>query len=507
MNVKRLSLSCVLLICLFLSQVSSGFEQPLFATEVSDVPFIYYHSSDDNAFVIERADGSDSRYLTAFTLPSEHFIVGPGWSPSGNYFAWMTRQYDVSSSIFVIDRYGNSISPQIQSEYIFNAVWFQTGSILLIDHVPLGTRYREFVVFDAETQHLIVASRDDALGLNTAGLLAAPDGSHIVAFYSAFGADSRSRTLQVISKDGQVTTRTAYHSACNTILPVWSPQGSLTYVHPSENMLIIENIYDGELEYITIPNQEVALVDWNATGDYALVFLANGCSTSQTTFELWLLGLNDQSINLLVQDTARLFPPQPQHIYSRSVPYPKTAWRPQGDMAAIHMSEGLSLFIVPERRMQHIATTQQAFIEPFWWTNDGRQIVFSNHEYLYVHDVDSHTTAQYASLSNYGIDYISPLHNDTYVGYTSAGYGYMLNITTGTQHQMELINGVYPDSDIIGMAQVYWNPTQNWLFAFSDAGFNYRVVNIMSADGMLHREIGGCTLSPACFGWMPDHDR
>jgi hypothetical protein len=53
-------------------------------------PYIYYYSNALNAFVIERANGTDSRLLGQNVMPPQRadLILGPGWSPDGNWLAW-----------------------------------------------------------------------------------------------------------------------------------------------------------------------------------------------------------------------------------------------------------------------------------------------------------------------------------------------------------------------------------------------------------------------------------
>ena len=53
-------------------------------------PYIYYYSNALNAFVIERADGSDTHLLGQdMMLPqSADLINGAGWSPDGQWLAW-----------------------------------------------------------------------------------------------------------------------------------------------------------------------------------------------------------------------------------------------------------------------------------------------------------------------------------------------------------------------------------------------------------------------------------
>src|SRR5690606_39134918 len=61
-------------------------------------PYLYYFSEERHAFVIERADGTDSRLLGQGSIPIN--AVGAdgadgadgAWSASGEYFAWATRK-------------------------------------------------------------------------------------------------------------------------------------------------------------------------------------------------------------------------------------------------------------------------------------------------------------------------------------------------------------------------------------------------------------------------------
>lgn len=67
------------------------------SAQTSDAPYLYYFSNRLRAFVIERADGTDTRLLGVgamdnhllFTADDDNFVVnGPGFSPSGRWFAW-----------------------------------------------------------------------------------------------------------------------------------------------------------------------------------------------------------------------------------------------------------------------------------------------------------------------------------------------------------------------------------------------------------------------------------
>lgn len=53
-------------------------------------PYIHYYARLLGAFVIERADGSDSRIFAQHIMPPDYQVVrAVGWSPAGEWFAWL----------------------------------------------------------------------------------------------------------------------------------------------------------------------------------------------------------------------------------------------------------------------------------------------------------------------------------------------------------------------------------------------------------------------------------
>lgn len=69
-------------------------------TNTSDAPYLYYFSTRLKAFVIERADGTDTRLLVAGAMDEDHpnsgaspRIDGSAFSPSGKWFTWSAAEH------------------------------------------------------------------------------------------------------------------------------------------------------------------------------------------------------------------------------------------------------------------------------------------------------------------------------------------------------------------------------------------------------------------------------
>src|SRR3954471_12396585 len=76
-----------------------GVTPSLHAQTDSAPPYLYYYSQLLGGLIIERADGTDSRQIAADVIPPNLTgLGGPGWSPSGKYFAAYSEIYSEGGS-------------------------------------------------------------------------------------------------------------------------------------------------------------------------------------------------------------------------------------------------------------------------------------------------------------------------------------------------------------------------------------------------------------------------
>jgi hypothetical protein len=131
-----------------------------------DVPYIYFYSREDNGFVVMRADGEDRRLLASYIFTEDYFsqmgVYGPGWSPSGEHFAWMVHSSEggspssLAKDLYIVDAEGTTIStvsiPAEQAKGIEDAQWSPIDELLLIlayDVSDIGTAI--LTIYDPET--------------------------------------------------------------------------------------------------------------------------------------------------------------------------------------------------------------------------------------------------------------------------------------------------------------------------------------------------------------------
>jgi hypothetical protein len=153
MHIKTL----VIMFCCFYGLAGTG------QVQESDTPYLYYYSNVLNAFVIERADGMDSHILAQDVMPNDHNRVdGPGWSPSGEWLAWMSaidRSPGNSSFMgWIITADGlERLTFLDDMNYIVQLEWSETDDMLFV-HQFDWDKLQSYSVIDTDQQEVILSA-------------------------------------------------------------------------------------------------------------------------------------------------------------------------------------------------------------------------------------------------------------------------------------------------------------------------------------------------------------
>lgn len=135
------------------------------AAAQSDAPYVYYYSRVLDGWVIERADGTGSRLLTQGMMPPEHLVVWErGWSPSGEWFAWLSApSYSTNAAtrhaVWLVNIDGSRLPLFDQMVGFTDAYWDVDGDILYL----VDGGYPEDVVykFDIATRQIALQTGDE----------------------------------------------------------------------------------------------------------------------------------------------------------------------------------------------------------------------------------------------------------------------------------------------------------------------------------------------------------
>ncbi len=540
---KRLALIVVLWSVL---NISSSIP-PSHAQDSSN-PYIQYFSHSRNAFIIERADGTDSRVLGEglMTLTGDAhsiYVDGPGWSPSGQWFAWTSTQRS---------GYGGVVHYPIRKPHV-----------LSVD----GTR-RLTLLDDIENAQLAWANDRDVLFVVTRQYTRIPRAELATILAVDFGYDSE--TIELLMQADQANERqrespmeTVY--VVDTQLSVINvPTGTTLGTFTDRSF---DNYYQGlpstihtaDRNHLVLKYQDIcAFFDWDCHSRHRVIINAQGKITHEllTADEArwdtvstadWAAYSTERSFrieNILTHETHQWTPiDQLQKIY----------WSPDGIHALLFTESQVWVLDCTAATLTLLGSSSEFnkpyydYGKPIWSLNGGYALLLGVDKNFYVFDRAQSTLTvwplgnaddQWSSVNEYWLDNtrvalirngevhiydlvsrslepldtgfpddarlrLSPADN-RYVAYVHGG----ATIHDRTTHMDLSIRPAYESYGTFTFGDVIWNDTGEWLFIAESAvhagAGPSEYLGIVRADGAFRRELSySWKRTPLTMIWLP----
>lgn len=481
----------------------------LHTTSAQDAaPYLYYFHPDVNAWVIERADGKDSRLLGQ-GLSDENTNAAEGsWSYSGKWFAWMTRYitgpspgnpkwYAVSTdglhAVNMNEQLRNVefIQWAAKSNYLFVEQGWDPYQYYLVD-VPNEQILWSQIVIESSHQYV--------------------DGEMVGDYFVYWDYEETDMALQRNSiKILSLTTGVVISLPHDPL----SQEQYMQFVDPKlvnrrylkvnlkdQTSLFILDIVNGDLLEINpngmpIPRYLGEYFQWSSDGQYALIALNRICpNVLKECADLWLVSPQQRLI---------------QHVADNIV-FTKGFWVPAEPLAILAAEDGLlSVFDARSGLIQPIAGAKASL--PLRWVTAGDILFFAAGQDLQSFNEASISEAGLLTQlhlpidDHYRIDEFNPNDlqlspNGRYVGLgnTQAIYDF----ETKAVFQLPPHSGAtYGDRKY---AYYKWDSDNEWLIAgqvssFMDSVGLYRNM-VFRTDGNDRRELN--TLGGQ-IEWLPEH--
>ena len=505
---------------------------PLTSQE-SQPPYLFYYSYMDKAFVIERADGTDTRLFAEGVMqPDENAVFGPGWSPSGEWFAW-TGQMLVSEGmdgpsrphLVSVDGTRSSVLDAYPHAWV---QWAPDADLLLVvgqDYTPTvhvktqhafdtATEKRTLTLYaaiiDPATDEVLVTQRWRAPSFSS--WAAAPhsivewgwthDGQYAVMCREiatwAAGNSSGSTVFYAIGLDGIVVER-----EYDGLWQDWWFPGSDYVTYYDNDTLIVENIITGAHERFEDAPPQIGKIEWRQDGRYALT-LASLCPGETT----WTC--DNIQLSLLMRDEGRF-----SDVYSpvadvNAILGMESPWSPDGSRAIFLANSGsFYLFDFAQRTVTRLTDPEEDMhylTNTSWhWQGDDYIVLGSkrlDNGYEEVKACNLNTIA--CDLYEVGT-YRSTLDlsaDRRYAAYVWVEVG-VIDTASGDFHVFAPDSRSYATSS---GGEIFWHPTADWFIIREDAlvagGANVRWTGVADASGT-RRELSYCWASPVCIDWLP----
>lgn len=316
---RRLALIFVLWSGVFISSLGP----PTHAQEPPN-PYIYYFSDALNAFVIERADGTDTRVLGGglmeVTGDAQHIhVAGPGWSPSGQWFAWTAAQVregglgKVRYRPYIMNAGGTQRLTLLDHLRDAELAWASDADVLFVVSQQVEFLHPDnpddthsvtdthLAVIDVANE-TVLSSKENRIFLESypyyswsvpPTIVRTNDGAYLIARYFDFedgDKDYGTPVIALLGTDGTITEKRLNEpvriDGRYPRFPSISPAGWVAY--PTAHSFRIENVLTGE-QHAFPPLDDPQEIQWDASGQYALLDDGNA----------WLLDCNSGILSLL----------------------------------------------------------------------------------------------------------------------------------------------------------------------------------------------------------------
>lgn len=467
----------------------------------SPPPMIYYFSEADNGLIVEAADGSQRQILAPYDLPADKDMVGPGWSPSGQWFAWTTAPiglpYLMDNNIHLINRAGGDVIQISTNGTTLVMEWSPIDDLLLLlsqdteGHLSYFLYNPESEIFTFEvTLPVIETSSPPFLNYFASW---SPNGEFIeIGFPASVGVNVR-----IVSKNGRlikemlVGCKQAIYYPCYDA--IWWMGNQIAYIEVESNHIVVENFLTGEVKQIPIPSANIRQMFWDAAGKFAIIAVGNAYSIDDGSQATWSLSTANQTVIPLPLDPHTAF----------------YEWSPDGNQAVFNLENQLLLLESDNAVLEEVLLPIEGnrFASPEWIDNQAILIyVYENAPDFPLQELFLYETATH-ELNQLGYDsLVLPPENAhrLYLFSFDAPTCFLACITELKTGITTIIEPNSSTTEINFINAVYWHPIEKWLFLFERTDDGIRQIVVANQDGSVVRGLETrCNISVACYGWMP----
>lgn len=497
-------------ICLALILLFSISGQAANSGNQTDSPLLYYYSDEQSAFLIESADGSTQEVLAEFERPRGFAIQGPGWSPSGTWFAW----HGTAQQVYAVNRdTGVQIaiptSSQVeQGMFFLFAKWSPNRDVLsVVREQGLGAGYTidvEVQVHDLDRQTVVFEQTmsDDypdiaEIPFFQSGLRWHPEQDVVFWLYQApdepTAVIKRIDVLSGTVQEFQIGSIAADENRC--ILGSFSRLG---WLYNSVDQTLMNGTESFELDLSSeFEGLNVARVYWNSRNDVAMVYFTETCRDAEQ-YQAGLLSIEDQTITWITE----------------VVPYGNPVNVPEWNVDDIHVwvrvsRAQIAVINVDTKSMDTIDLTEMGVGDSLsvqWWENILLlQSQYDNDIYAYDPILKIMEPLSLVFARPFVLPGIVFSPSGRYIASVSTcieGTFAPCIIDTTSDTFVQL-----PPNEVEARSQygvVRWHSNEEWLLFGEFIHISYSYVRVSNVNGSIIRDIGYCFNNAVGLGWVPE---
>lgn len=463
-------------------------------------PYIYFYSYTEQAFVVQRADGSDRTVLANYRLLDRHTqIVGAGWSPSANWFTWMSQGAmggQEPNNVYIVGRVDQQTQKVFSEDVaiISEVAWSPTEDLLVVRFGNTSAMVQNIVIYDPSSGRIVfqlIEPEPNAPVIEAVFTTSwSPDGSLLALI------DRASRQLYLIERDS-FEVKSPIPATGREVLPFWLDNEHLLYLNADDNDLIKRNVVtNDEIVYPLEDDLSVSRIIASLDGTHALVYTRN--TDNQT--QLWHLSTDDAGMSLIDRDASS--------SNFTECPQPSPVWNSDNQAHYADQASRLFVFDAVTGVAEPVSASQSSEVQcevGIWDAQNN--LVFTS----YFPESRKSETYQYSPETNQRTrvesENAADTTSSTLLSISSQGdYAYKDFIVdaSGEKFLLELLVTNPRFGSSLGIMDIRWHPTEDWFFIISTNIEDLHQINIANGDVSTQLELALCPFdSQSCFGWMP----
>ncbi|MCI0714038.1 MAG: hypothetical protein L0154_28035 [Chloroflexi bacterium] len=517
----------ILLIAIILTSFLNNNHMSLAQPEIPD---IWYFSHNNQAFIIERADGEFTRILATHKKAKNGDYAVAGWSSSGRWFAWSTEPSSDLPEIpvaTVVSRDGNKLITLVDATLgkpLTHLQWSPADDFLLVsqrfypnyisdinDASPEEVHRRNFV-YDPDSEQIIVefpSRLEHGTWLD--------DGQHILFEESTIDSAKNWQLFEINADVGTPKLQIKREAEClSRNQQVFVVDSFLIHNTCGKSMEVI-NPSTMETMLFEAPGTSICHVDWNESQDNGILYFAQ----SRDILAAYFLSLETKRFEFIAEVSASA------NVRARNVgplSASKSNWSPDNAAVAIlNDSSTITLLFPNDGHTQQVELADiddTMELQFYTWHPYGNRLLMSGttshgeKSAIYEYNIE---TNEFSLITEKEQEYAPYYHlsfsaDTNYFAYTNLDHVVILNESYQQLETLGVVQGYnWFNTDWDGESAppfvflgVSWHESQNWFFMETawDYGLN-RHVNVANTTGNSQRELQEIYLPKDSYGWLP----
>jgi len=481
-------------------------------------PYLYYYSGILNAFVMERADGTNSRMLAQDVMPKTHNAIHrPDWSPSGEWLAWRSGEFGGLGPTYYsgwVIRSDNSQRLSIldhPSDAFVNVdvmEWAPDDDLLFVAETNADANrenaVRRYLLIDAAEEEIVADYQFNPpyiQGDFSTQFIWLPDEQGVIVYENSFQDGLFLLRIVSLLTSGDVVTK---EYSVQVALGL-SPDGYFAYISRDETELVVENLIDNSSITYSLPirSDPFDRLTWNPEYDLAAYYIKH-----EENYDLRLLDFTTGEDSNIMANV------QLMSVRSSHSPDLMTGitgvWSPDGIQYLFKTADDSHwLFSLTDGSLTLLENFPQ--YEAVIWNENGHQLILDNDDGVHVYDLISLQSTFVPQVLNLNVaqEHLSgrsffPSFDGTYIGLISST---IINLTNGQSMDISVHSAAVYASPYVWHYE--WHNDRNWTITVANVTFAgccganaYTVVRPGPDANIYRRELTVRWGDSA--GWIPD---